>query len=735
MHTEGRGAGIMPGMLSEILLYVDLLVFLAGALLYGYLAREILFRPSVLPGNYGIRGGLIALAFFYLGTLLDEQIFLLQGVSRRSLAGTAWDLLRAASWLMAFPLINQTLAFALKVTGGRAPRMWVLPGWATLALFLWPAHRFLEAQSPILAEATAGVYTWVVLHAIVNLLSGAVLASLLAQRMSAARALARMLLGMQAVFVGLALFFLATYWIDPWSAPRLQAEPLQLITRTAVLAALLLPGFLMAVFVRRDHVLRLSLSFRTLRHFLSVLVLVVLVMAAGPALGMVDVGLYRRMVAWGLLMALFFGALYRPVADALFARYRPLRRLMGRNLSPSDLEDLIDRLTASEVSDSALLDATATELSTLLTVRARFLAPPSEDRRTAVFWHHYESESGDSSQASQASQAKPVNRRPVHRLDPGDGRLAAVLALEELQAVFPVWVDGQLEALLALSVADGSPWGGGLDDGELEAVSLLLRQVSAVLSSRRRMANRLAEERRMAEHERLGLLGLVAASLAHEVKNPLSSIKVLAQTLREDLAEKDPNSDGVLDLDAIVEQIDRLDQTTREILGVARPNDATHCDLAALVRSAVYVIGADAKRRGVVLEGQGVAEIGEIAGSPASWQTVIFNMVLNAVFHTAPGDKVEVRLERLGRPKGQDVEDEDSEPESPEDGDRWLFEVTNPVKGKTSADVEKWFEPFVTDGGTGLGLALVARRAEELGVTPSGQIDQGVARFRVEGRI
>lgn len=711
----------MQGMLSEILLYLDLLVFLAGALLYGYLAREILFRPSVLPGNYGIRGGLLALAFFYLATLIDEQMFLLQGLVDRSSVGTAWDLLRAASWLIAFPLIHQTLAYALRTTGARAPWMLLLPGWATLGLFLLPAERFLEAQSPVLAEATGGAYGWVVVHATVNLVISAVLAGFLAGRMKAARAMARMLLGMQAVFIGLAIFFCATYWIEPWSVPRAQAEPHQLITRTAVMAALLLPGFLMAVFVRRDHVLRLSLSFRTLRHFLSVLVLVVLVMAAGPALGMVDLGLYRRMVAWGLLMALFFGVLYRPVVDALLARFQPLRRLMGRNLSPSDLEDVVERLTGSELSEAELLDAAAVELSTLLSVEARFLSNPSAGRDTdsqgvdsrglTVFWRHFEASKGEGSRP---------NRRPVHRLDPGDGRLAAALALQELQAIFPVWIDGQLEVLLALSVADGSPWGGGLDDGELEAVSLLLRQLSAVMSSRRRMANRLAQERRMAEHERLGLLGLVAASLAHEVKNPLSSMKVLAQTLREDLAEKDPEGDGVMDLDAIVEQIDRLDQTTREILGIARPNASASCDLASLVRSAVYVIGADAKRRGVLLAAETIEEIGDVAGSTASWQTVIFNMVLNAVFHTPPGDRVEVRLEWLD-PDGS--------------GRPWVFEVTNPVRGETPTGVEKWFEPFVTEGGTGLGLALVARRAEELGVEASGRIEEGIARFRVQGRI
>ena len=239
---------------------------------------------------------------------------------------------------------------------------------------------------------------------------------------------------------------------------------------------------------------------------------------------------------------------------------------------------------------------------------------------------------------------------------------------------------------------------------------------SSLVATRARMAERLAEERRLGEQERLGLLGLVAASLAHEVKNPLSSIKVLAQTLREDLAATDPDGDGVQDLDAILEQIDRLDLTTREILGVARPRASTVCELSRLVESAVYVIGADAKRRGVALEAS-IDEVGELGGSPASWQTVVFNLLLNAARHTPPGTTVRVEL------RGSD--------------DGWLFEVRNPVPGDGEAprrqDMQRWFEPFETDGGTGLGLALVARRSRELGLEVEADVQGDEVVFRLTG--
>ncbi len=92
----------------------------------------------------------------------------------------------------------------------------------------------------------------------------------------------------------------------------------------------------------------------------------------------------------------------------------------------------------------------------------------------------------------------------------------------------------------------------------MDAVRLVLRQLGGALQLRRLMETRLAEERTMAEQERMRMLGMVSASLVHEVKNPLSSIKVLAETVGEELSAVDPDSEQAEDLGLIVDQIDRL---------------------------------------------------------------------------------------------------------------------------------------------------------------------------------
>ena len=212
------------------------------------------------------------------------------------------------------------------------------------------------------------------------------------------------------------------------------------------------------------------------------------------------------------------------------------------------------------------------------------------------------------------------------------------------------------------------------------------------------------------------MLGMVAASLAHEVKNPLSSMKALAQTLREDLAAATADGgslppEGIEDLDHIVGQIDRLNRTTVEILGLARPGQSEATELAELVASTLYVLKAEARKRAVEIDSFGVHDVPAVAGTAAAWQTVIFNLVLNALEHTPAGEAVEVCLEE--RPGAV------------------VFATSNPSEARSEEEIETLFQPFVTTGGTGLGLPLVARRVRELGGRVEVRWQEGYLRFEV----
>ena len=609
----------MPADLyTEAYLYAEQLLFLIGTLLYGFLSRELLRRREVLPGNRPVRLLVISLTVWFGGTLLDQTLSMLGvAVDRFVALAVAIDLMRAFAWLLSLPLLAHTLerilaAEARPDPGWRWARWLPLPAYATLALFLTPAWRFARSAVPLLGPTIPEIYSRIVIHAVVSL----TLAGLLTLRVSTRiddRRLLDFLRSLAWVLAALLALLVAGSFFEPWSE---DAAGLDRLLRTLLLGGLLLPGGLFAFYIQRYNLLRLSLSHSTLRHFLGVLMLVLLASAAGPALGVGDVELLRRLVGWGLLLALVVGTAYRPVRDLALRRSASLRRFLGKNLSPRELDRLMNSIESLDLAEHEALEQAAEAVGSWLDSAAGFLPPAEARPEVAPIWSHL------------AAPEAGV----VHRLAPPDARFARLLSRERLYAVFPLWVEGELEGVLGLSVR---ATGGGYSSGELEAVRLAIRQLAGTLAMRRLLESRLAEERRMVEQERLGLLGLVSASLAHEIKNPLSSMKALAQTLREDLASDGRASEGVADLDAILEQIDRLHETTREILGLARPGTGEPADLVALVGSALYVLQAEARKRGVDLAGDlahvGPAPAGDparlfVPGSAAAWQTVIFNL-------------------------------------------------------------------------------------------------------------
>jgi two-component system, NtrC family, sensor histidine kinase HydH len=240
--------------------------------------------------------------------------------------------------------------------------------------------------------------------------------------------------------------------------------------------------------------------------------------------------------------------------------------------------------------------------------------------------------------------------------------------------------------------------------GALAAASLL--GVAIVLF--RREARRAREER-LREHERrLATLGEMSAVLAHEIKNPLASLKGNAQLLSQMLAKVLPEGDKPrAKAERVVDEAIRLEKLTNDLLRFVKTGgiQRQQVDPAAIVRDAASSVNTEVAVN--------------VDGAPATWsldaariREVVINLVDNAF---AAGPPVEVRV--VKRDKHLVIEVEDRGPGVPE------------------ADREKIFEPFHTGKthGTGLGLA-VARRVVELheGTLAVHESPHGGALFRAE---
>jgi signal transduction histidine kinase len=692
---------------QDLLLFAHLGLFLTGALLYGFLTRELLRHPRVLPGR-PMRLLVICLTIWYAGCLLDMLgALLLANSERLGHVATALDLLRGYAWLLSFPLLTHGLWQLLRdeaaqgeAAGPAAPptRGWLVPGYLTLPLFLPAAWRAWQESALLLVNVGRSVYPLVFLHVALSSLCSAVLVVRILKLASFSEN-ARLAQFLRWLLAGLGVMvaLIASGFLLGRASTAGWGEPLW---RLAVESSGLVIGVTFLYFVLRYNLLRLSLSYRTLRHFATLVALIGVMTLAGSAMGAGGTAQFRRALALGLFIALLAAAAYTPLQNAALRRWAWLRRLLGKSISAEELEGLTRQLQSLDRDEDALRGLAAREISRWLATRDPYLPRQDDD----ILWTWF---------------SDPPSRA-FNRLDAPTGRLASVLHRSDLQAAFPLRAGGELTGILVLEI---SPAAGGYQEGDMETVQLVLRQLAGALEVRRLLAERIAAERRLAERERLSLLGLVAASLAHELKNPLSSMKALAQTVHEELAAAAPQGDQTRDLEVIVEQIDRLHGVAREILDFTRapdPESGAGVGLTALARRILYVLGHEAKRRGIAIDASAVEEVGAaggVAGTSATWQTILFNLLLNAARHAPAGSTVRVRLAR-------------------EDGGI-VFVTENAGPPIPSGIASRLFEPFAStgqEGGTGLGLALVAERLRELGGTISvtNEPDRIAFRVRVE---
>ena len=250
------------------------------------------------------------------------------------------------------------------------------------------------------------------------------------------------------------------------------------------------------------------------------------------------------------------------------------------------------------------------------------------------------------------------------------------------------------QQVLGLLLIEASP--NALTPDVRAVLEVLTGQIVVAIEDYRLMEENVRLERKVAEGERLAALGQMAATVAHEVKNPLSAIKSIAQVMREDEAL---NEQHARDLSLIVGETDRLSKSVTQLLSFARnqPPAAIPCDAAELVRSVAALFRADAEERRISLQCH-AASSGELNGvQTAAVRDALSNLVLNALQATPASGVVKVETSLVDQ--------------------AITFLVSDSGPGISAELQARIWEPFFTtrQRGTGLGLAIVRKRMEEAG--------------------
>lgn len=209
------------------------------------------------------------------------------------------------------------------------------------------------------------------------------------------------------------------------------------------------------------------------------------------------------------------------------------------------------------------------------------------------------------------------------------------------------------------------------------------------------MAKNLKTRREMDEYvarkDKLVTLGEFSAGLAHEIKNPLTSIKMLMQSAKEG---------GTLsagDIEVIEGEINRIDRIVRDFLAFGRPAKAEYVvtDVNAVLREVITLIRSEMDKHHIRLVDDLAANIPAVMAQPDGIKQVILNVVLNALEAMENGGMLKMAsFSRNGSV---------------------FITVADTGPGIAAQDVQSIFEPFFTtkQDGTGMGLAIADRIIRE----------------------
>jgi signal transduction histidine kinase len=259
-------------------------------------------------------------------------------------------------------------------------------------------------------------------------------------------------------------------------------------------------------------------------------------------------------------------------------------------------------------------------------------------------------------------------------------------------------------------------------------------------------------QQRLARAERLATLGELAASLAHEIKNPLAGISGAVQVLADDLPASDPRKEIMQE---VLTQVRRLDKTVRDLLAFARPGkpSVAPCDIHQILDRVLLLLAENPAAKQVRVVRAYRPDIPQFPADGEQLRQVFLNLMLNALQAMPKGGCVTIATSRLHR--GQLVKSsigQRGRTQDPADSDElangqldhstnrlaeggWVeVAVADTGPGIPSHLLEEIFKPFFTTKhrGTGLGLSVSRRIIEDHGgwIEAESRPGQG-ATFRV----
>lgn len=522
------------------------------------------------------------------------------------------------------------------------------------------------------------------------LVLAALLSSLLARRARDPRE-GRFYWSMTGILVGTALVLLAIYELGTKSI-----EGAGVLMEVLIVLASTFPSLMFGYYVHRHHYMEFVVRRSIFYLVLVVATVLTYVWGVSSVSGFLDerLGLHHRVLEVCLILLLVF--LFEPFARAL---QRILTVIFYResDLYRQVLSELIGQMGRGPAYRlSTLTRHVATTVARTLHVEEAAIVLIDTEGKPTLSTHRLQRPDV----AATAHLLAPPGAPPYvlsEDLGDEDEEVACARELDQLraEAAFAVRAEGKLSGIFFVGPkTSGQP----LFQEEIELCRALADQLAVSLENLRLYEEKLALERKIHETERQLSLGRFSASVAHRVKNPLSSIKAISQAMAEDMPKDDPRRG---DLEVVVGEVDRLTQVVNQLLDYAEPEPPSapepELDLAAVLSEVALLYQHEASLTQVEIQTQVPAGLPRAKGDRAAAREVLGNLIQNAIHAMPRGGVVSVTLE-----PSEDVV---------------LVTIADGGTGVAAEHLERLFSPFFTTKprGTGLGLAIARHKVEELG--------------------
>jgi signal transduction histidine kinase len=268
-------------------------------------------------------------------------------------------------------------------------------------------------------------------------------------------------------------------------------------------------------------------------------------------------------------------------------------------------------------------------------------------------------------------------------------RLAEPVASSSLLAV-PVRYEDETFGVL-VCVAMGAY---RFSDDDKHLVTALSSFGASSLQNARLYAKVFTVEEGLRRSERLTALGLLSAEVAHEIRNPLTVMKLLSDTLSQGMGSADPRLE---DLGVMREKIAHMEGVVSRVLGMSKAQSGAFrtIDLRAAAENAVLLLRLKLQQQGVKVAVVAPEVVPAVEGNPGQIQQVFLNLMLNAVQAMTGGGSLVLEVASEEGPQSPVV----------------AVRVRDTGNGIPAEILPRIFDSFFTsrEDGTGLGLAIVKR--------------------------